>query len=66
MLGKFSGFFGVVFFVAFCDFYKFNFFENYFRNTIIMSNSLNPGQARHFVGLDLGLISLQRLQATQI
>ena len=32
-------------------------------NTIRVSNSLDPGQARHFVGSDLGPNCLQRLSA---
>ena len=39
------------------------FLKNYFRNTIRVSNSLDPDQARHFVGPDLGPICLQRLSA---
>ena len=35
--------------------------KNSFRNTIKVSNSLDPDQARHFVGPDLGPILLQRL-----
>ena len=34
-----------------------------FRNTIRVSNSLDPDQARHFVGPDLGPDCLQRLSA---
>ena len=34
-----------------------------FRNAIRMSNSLDPDQARHFVGPDLGPNCLQRLSA---
>ena len=34
-----------------------------FRNTIRVSNSLDPDQARHFVGPDLGPNCLQRLLA---
>ena len=37
--------------------------QNSFRNPISVSNSLNPEQARHFVGLDLGANCLQRLSA---
>ena len=36
---------------------------NYFRNTIRVSNSLDPDQARHFVQPDLGPNCLQRLWA---
>ena len=34
--------------------------ENYFRNTFKVSNSLDPGQARHSVRSDLGQNCLQR------
>ena len=34
-----------------------------FYNTIRVSNSLDPDQARHFVGPDLGPNCLQRLSA---
>ena len=37
--------------------------KNCFRNTIKMSNSLDPDQDRHFVGPDLGPSCLQRLSA---
>ena len=33
--------------------------KNYFRNTIRASNSVDPDQARHFVGPDLGQNCLQ-------
>ena len=39
-----------------------NFSKNSFRNTIPVSNRLDPDQA-HFVGPDLGPICLQRLSA---
>ena len=45
------------------------FFQNYFflniffRNTIGMSKSLDPAQARWFVGIDLGLYCLPSLSA---
>ena len=39
------------------------FFENSFRNTIKVSNRLDPDQAQHFVGPDLGRNYLQRLSA---
>ena len=38
---------------------------NYF-NTIWVSNSLDPDQARHFVGPDLGPNCLQRLSADKV
>ena len=37
--------------------------KNYFKNTIEVSNSLDPDQARQFVGPDLGPNCLQRLAA---
>ena len=37
--------------------------KNYFRNTIRVSNGLDPDQAQHFVGPDLGPNCLQRLSA---
>ena len=37
--------------------------NDYFRNTIRVSNSLDPDQARQFVGPDLGPNCLQRLSA---
>ena len=39
------------------------FFQNSFRNTISVSNRLDPDQARSFVGPDLGPNCLQRLSA---
>ena len=55
----------------FCMFYsglievlKINFFsKNSLRNTIRVSNSLDPDQAQHFVAPDLGPNYLQRLSA---
>ena len=46
-------------------FFKTNFFfqKKTFMNTIRVSNSLDPGQARLFVGPDLGPSCLQRLSA---
>ena len=35
-------------------FFKVNFIENTFRNNIRFSNSLDPDQAKNFVGPDLG------------
>ena len=52
-----------------CFFSSANFFQNQiffkksFRNTIRVSKSLDPDQARHFVMPDLGLNCLQRLSA---
>ena len=46
------------------DFFsKLTFSKNSFRNTIRVSNSFDPGQARHFVRPDLGLNCLQGLSA---
>ena len=53
MLGNFS------YFLSTAEFKK----KKSFRNTIRMSNSLDPGQAQHFVGPDLGATYLQRLSA---
>ena len=51
------------FFVVCWFFSKSSFLKNSFRNTIWVSNGLNPDQAWHFVGPDLGPICLQRLLA---
>ena len=49
LLGNFSCF------LSSADFFQNQlFFKNSFRNTIRVSNSLDPDQARHFVGPDLG------------
>ena len=37
------------------------FLKNYFRNTIRVSNGLNPDQERPYVGSDLAPTCLQRL-----
>ena len=51
-------------FLSSTDFFlKSMFSKNYFRNTIRVSNSLDPDQVRHFVGPDLGPNCLQRLSA---
>ena len=42
-------------------FLKLNFSEKSFRTNIIVSDSLDPDQARHFVGPDLGPNCLQKL-----
>ena len=39
------------------------FLKNSFRNTIRVANSLDPDQARHFVGPDLGPNCLQKISA---
>ena len=44
-------------------FFKINFWKNSFRNTIRMSNSLDPDQARRIVGPDLGPNCLPKLSA---
>ena len=46
--------------------FKINFFfsKNSLRNTIRVSNSLNPDQARHFVGHDLGKTVCKGYQQT--
>ena len=44
-------------------FSKSTFSKNYFGNAISVSNNLNPDQAQHFVGPDLGTNCLQRLSA---
>ena len=45
-------------------FFQNQFFSKFFfRITIIVSNSLDPDQARHFVGPDLGPNCLQKLSA---
>ena len=53
----------LVFFVVCCIFSKLTFSKNYFRNIIRMLNSLDPDQARHIVGPDLGPICLPWLSA---
>ena len=50
-------------FLGFCRrlyFFKSNFFENAFKNTIGVSNSLDSDQARRFVRPDLSQNCLQR------
>ena len=42
-------------------FFKINFLKNSFRNIFRMSNSLDPDQARRFVGPDLGQNCLPKL-----
>ena len=50
-----------------CRFFsKSTFSKNSFRDTIRVANSLDPDQARHFVGPDLGPNCLQRLSADDI
>ena len=50
MLGCVSHSFDVVY----CLFSKLTFSKNYFRNSISVSNSLDPDQDQHNVGPDLG------------
>ena len=42
-------------------FSKFTFSKNSFKNTIKVSNDLDPDQDRHSIGPDLGTYCLQRL-----
>ena len=57
-LGNFSCF------LSSADFFKINYFQkNSFRNTIRVSNILDPDQVQHFVGPDLGPNYLQNLSA---
>ena len=44
-------------------FFKIGFIKNSSRNTIRVSNNLDPDQARHFVGSDPDPSCLQRLSA---
>ena len=44
-------------------FFKIDIFEKLFQESIRVSNSLDPDQARCFVGPDLGPNCLQRLSA---
>ena len=47
-------------------FFKIKFLKNSFRTTIRVSNNLDPDQARHFVGPDLGPYCLQRFSADEV
>ena len=58
MLGNFS-----MRLLSSAHFFKINFFKNSFRNTIRVSNGLDPDQDRQNVGPDLGPKCLQRLSA---
>ena len=52
------------FFMLFCClliFFKINFFEKFFQEYNLSVKQLDPYQAQHFVGPDLGPICLQRL-----
>ena len=55
-----------MFFCRLLFFSKLTFLKNSFRNTIRVANSLDPDQARHFVGPELGPNCLQRLSAGNI
>ena len=59
LIGKCTYFF----FVVCCFFSKISFLKKSFRNTIWVSNSLDPEQAGHFDWPDLGPNCLQRLSA---
>ena len=50
-------------FHAFCFRLQLTFSKNSFKNTIRVSNRLDPDQDRHFVGPDLVTNCLQRLSA---
>ena len=51
-------------FMSSADFFQiYTFSKKYFSNTIRVSDSLDPDQARHIVGPDLGTNCLQRLSA---
>ena len=52
-----------IFYCLFILFSKFRFSKKIFQNTNIMSNSLDPDQARQKVGPDLGLNCLLKLLA---
>ena len=54
--------FGHLFFFFFS---KSSFSKNSFRNAIRVANSLDPDQARHLVGPDLGPNCLQKLSAEE-
>ena len=58
MLGNFRAFCRLLIFFS-----KYTFSKNSFRNTIRVSISLDPGQARHFVGPGLDPNCLQRLSS---
>ena len=64
MLCNFACFFLFLFFLSSVEIFLTNFFKKTsFRNTIRMSNRLDPDQARNFVGPDLDPNCLQRLLA---
>ena len=49
------------FVVLFWLYFKINFFKNFLRNIIRVSNGLDPDQDRQYVGPDLGPNCLQKL-----
>ena len=57
MLGNFSSF------LSPADIFQNIFSNRYFKNTFRVSNSLDPDQARHFVGPDLGPNGFAKLTA---
>ena len=57
-----AGKFGLLF-CRLLFFFKINFFGNKIRNTFRVSNSLDPDQAGHLIGPDLGQNCLPRLSA---
>ena len=48
-------------FLSSADFFQNEMFQNSLKNTISVSNSLDPDQAQHFVGPDLDQNCLQML-----
>ena len=54
---------GILFVCRLLIFSKSTFTKNSFRNTVRVTNSLDPDQAGHFVGPDLGPNCLQKLSA---
>ena len=58
-----ADFFKITIFEKFLIFSKSLFLKNSFRNTTRVSDSLDPDQARHFGGPDLGPNCLQKLSA---
>ena len=55
----------LIYFVVCRYFSKIDFWKNSLMNIIRVSNSLDPDQARHFVGPDLGPNCLQRSSADE-
>ena len=52
-------------FLSSSDFFKINFFENSFRNTIRVSINFDPDQAQRFIVPDLDPNCLQKLSADE-